>query len=89
MAGECDRHQECMERIHESINSIKETNAKAAGTMEGFTRSVNTFLDSIRQDIYSPGGLVEKSGNHSFQLILQWGILGAVVVAIIIDYFKK
>jgi hypothetical protein len=89
MAGECDKHQECMERIHTDINAIKETNAKSAGVMEGFTKSVNDFLGSIRKDIYSPGGIVERVGNHSFQLVLQWGILGAVIIAGLIEYFKK
>jgi len=89
MGEECNKHQECMERIHTSINAIENSNSRTEGVMEGFTKSVNEFLSAIRKDIYSPGGIVEKVGNHSFQLVLQWGIIGAVIIAVLIGYFKQ
>jgi len=89
MPGECDRHQDCMERIHTSINSIKEDSARASGAMEEFTKSVNEFLVSIRKDVYAPNGIIEKVGNHTFQLTLQWALLASVVIAVLIEYFKK
>ena len=85
----CDKHVDCMERIHTAINDIKQTNARSAGVMEGFSKSVSEFLEAIRKDVYAPGGIVEKVGNHSSQLTLQWGMISAIIVAVIISFFRK
>lgn len=86
---ECSKHSDCMERIHNNINDIKLQNAKQEGLLEGFTKSVNDFLGSIRKDVYSPGGIVEKVGSHANQIALQWGLLAVVVVAVIIEWVVK
>ena len=88
MPGECDKHTDCMERIHESINLIKQENAKTQGMMEGFTDSVNEFITAIRRDVYSPNGLIEKVGKNTFQVGLQWGALGAILIIIIGGWIK-
>lgn len=89
MSSECDKHSECMERIHNEVNDIKNEVSRSAGIAEGFNKTVKEFLETIRKDIYAPGGMVERVGNHSFQLVLQWCILGAVITGVIIDYFKR
>ena len=89
MAEQCEKHQDCMERIHTAINEIKNSNASAGGKMEGFTESVNNFLSAIRKDMYSPGGIVDKVGTHGFQLAIQWGALGVIVVAIVLKLFNS
>ena len=93
MEAECDKHSDCMERIHENINSIKLTNAITQGEIAAVTKNIKDFLDSVRTDIYSKGGIMERVGKHDNQLNLQWGMIGAVVIAIIVAvigrFFKK
>jgi hypothetical protein len=63
--------------------------ARQEGIITSFNKSVSEFLENSRKDIYSPGGVIEKIGNHGQQLLLQWGFLGAVVVAVVIQFITK
>jgi len=82
----CEKHDECLGRIHDSIKNIEVSNAK----QEGFMKSIDEFTASIRRDIYSKDGIMERVGNHGNQLILQWGLMSAIVVGIMLALiFKK
>ena len=90
MAGECDKHDGCMERIHDDINEIKRQNAENKGIMAGFTNSINEFVSSIRRDVYAKDGLMTRVGTISNQVALQWGLLGVLVVAVVLQFlFNK
>ena len=87
---QCDRHSDCMERIHKEINEINVQSAESKGLIEGFTTSTNNFIDAIRKDIYSPGGMVERVGSHQNQIGLQWGLMAVLVAAVVLEWiFKK
>ena len=74
----CDKHDDCLGRIHDSIKNIEIGIAET----KGFTISLNSFTESIHRDVYSKGGIMERVGNHGNQLVLQWGLLAAIVIGI-------
>ena len=83
---QCEKHDECITRIHDSIKAIEIGNAKA----EGFITAINEFTSAIRRDIYSKDGLMERVGNHGNQIILQWGLLAAMILGVFLTVaFKK
>jgi len=84
----CIEHNNCIGRINDNINEIKVTNAKMQGKIDGFTESITEFVAFIRQDVYAKDGLMDRVGNHSNQLILQWGLLAIVVMAIIAMFLR-
>jgi hypothetical protein len=85
MPETCDKHDECLGRIHEKLNKIEVSNAK----VDGFLTSINEFVKSINKDTYSKDGLMDRVGNHGTQIILQWGLLAAIIVAVIIGFMKR
>lgn len=86
---QCEKHQECMERIHNNITEIKISNSEIKGELKGFTSSVNEFISSVRKDMYSKDGIMERVGNSNKQMILQWGLLAAIILGMILTYFRK
>jgi len=85
----CNKHDECMGRIHDNIKKIEIGNATTQGKIDGFIISVNTFIESIRKDIYEKDGIMQRVGSQGNQIILQWGLMAVIVAAIIIDMLKK
>ncbi len=86
----CDRHDDCLGRIHDKVSAIEITSASTNEKIEGFTNTVNSFLAEIRKDIYGKGGLIQETGEHKNQLLLQWGLLAAIFISGVIAFvFKK
>lgn len=86
---ECDKHSDCMERIHESIHKIELATTESSSEVRGFVTAINEFVVAVRKDLYSKGGVIESVGKHANQLTLQWGMLGALIVAVLVAWFKK
>lgn len=82
----CDKHDDCIGRIHDRITNIEKAMERGQGTMEGFTTTVKDFLEEIRKDVYSKGGLIERAGTQGNQVFLQWGLMAAIVVAVVISF---
>lgn len=74
----CEKHDDCLGRIHDSIKNIEVSNAK----QEGFMQSINEFTSSIRKDVYSKEGIMERVGKQGNQLVLQWGLMSAIVIGV-------
>jgi hypothetical protein len=85
----CSKHDDCIGRINDNINKIQVQGANTDGKIDGFITSVNDFLASIRKDIYARDGLMQRVGMQGNQIILQWGLLAVIVIAILVEYFKK
>ena len=81
----CDKHDECIGRIHDDIKKIEVSNAK----IDGFITSVNSFVNSLQRDVYSKDGIIPKLMSQGNQISIQWGLIGAIIVAVIITLFRK
>ena len=85
MEETCDKHDDCLGRIHTEINIINTNNAELRGDIKSFIRELQEFRNDVRKDIYDPkDGLGSRVNAHGTQLNLQWGIIGASIVGIII-----
>ena len=79
----CEKHSDCMERIHEDIGKIQLSNAVTQGSIETFVQSTNSFLSALRKDIYEKDGIMVRTGKQENQLNLQWGLIIMLLVAVV------
>ena len=84
-----DKHEDCMEKIHENIKKIEIGNAETHGKIKIFIEFVSEFVSDLRKDIYAKDGLMERTGRQGMQISLQWGIMGAVLIWMTISFFNK
>ena len=87
--SELDELKSCVKSVEESVHKIEVSNAGTDGMIQGFIKSTNDFLGAIRKDVYSKDGLIDRVGNHGNQLKLQWGLLSAFLIVIIITLVRK
>ena len=98
MSETCDRHDDCLGRIHTEINAIKEGNASMSGKVESFMQHLDLYMKKTDKDIYDPqNGLGARVNSHATQLGLQWGVITTiigsiivgVIVGVVISWLKK
>ena len=85
----CDKHDDCLGRIHTEINSMNSNNARLTGNIESFITELRAFKQKADKDVYDPkDGLGARVNAHGTQLTLQWGvistIIGSAIVGIIV-----
>ncbi len=85
----CDGHDTCMARFNEGLHNIEMKYAAIEGSIAGFTKSTSDFVTAIRKDIYSKDGIMDRTGNHGMQLLLQWGVLAGLLITIVVTFIKQ
>lgn len=85
----CNKHDDCIGRINENMKKIEVGNAETQGKIDGFLKNVEEFMSSIRRDMYNKDGVMDRVGSHGNQLVLQWGLLAAIIIAIVVAYINK
>jgi hypothetical protein len=84
MSGEvCEKHDDCMKDIREDLHSLDKSAAGTEGVVKGFIQATQDYINASREDIYGKGGLMDRVGNYGNQLLLQWGLLVVVLVAVV------
>ena len=98
MGETCNKHDDCLGRIHTEINEILVNNAELKGNIDSFLYESKTFREAVRKDLYDPKeGLGAKVNSHATQLGLQWGVITTIVgsiivgviVGVVISWMKK
>ncbi len=80
--NQCDKHDITMERLFDEIHAIKEGQGRSETKMD----TVIDFKNEIHKIIYGDGkvpGLMSKIHGNTKQLILQWGLIVVILIAII------
>jgi len=81
---QCSKHDECIGRINDNVQKIQLNNQEMKGNINSFIKTTSDFLSAIRKDTYSKDGLIDRVGNHNMQLGLQWGLMAAIIIGIIV-----
>lgn len=85
----CEKHDDCLGRIHDKLNTMDKSSAYLAGELKAFMEGIKEFREEVKKDIYSKGGLMERAGTHARQLYMQWGLLVLILAGIVAVYLKK
>jgi len=72
-----------MSDIRDSIHKIELSHAEEKGNIDSFLKESKEFFSSMRHDVYSRDGLMDRIGNAVSQLKLQWTLLILVVGSIV------
>jgi len=84
MAGDtCEKHDGCMQNMREDLHEQDKLITRLEGRVGGFIDAAKEYIEASRKDIYGKGGLMDRVGNHAAQLILQWGLLIIILVAVV------
>jgi len=89
MPGTCEKHDDCLGRIHSEISDIKVSNASLSGEIKAFMAGIKEFKDKVEVDVYGKEGIIERTGTYGRQVTLQWGILTLLLLAIVGMFLKK